>query len=285
MTDEKTVEVETEFSKPKIQTTNSFSGPQQHQSKLRTLTRLIIGGLALTMDQFTNQITEWNAISDNQYPELQSSIIKDESTIITSQSQDSQESKKKAETTGQLTRYALIGIVFSAENKIRSGLSILGRLGSKISRKAKPITKPITQSSTLFPVRKRYTKLVNRGETQVSQWINLGREEEKRSRELVQVALNETLDTSIEYLADNAEIQDLIQSQGTGLANEIVEEIRERTVSADTLVENIIRSALRLTPRSEISGPPIEIRFRALSTNPGSQTLDESENVDGPTPR
>lgn len=285
MPDEDVLNVEAELDRSNVKTSNSFSGPGRSRSKLRTLTRLVIGGFALAMDEFTNQISEWNVVSDDQSTEPQSAMIKEESIFTPSQSQATQKSENGVETAGQLTRYALIGITFSAENKIRSGFSRLGKLGSKFSQKAKPIARPITQSPTLNPVRKRYKKLVNRGEAQVSQWIDVGREEEKRSRQLVQVALNETLDTSIEYLADNAEIQELIQSQGTGLANEIVEEIRERTVSADTLVENILRSLLRLKPRSEISGLPLETRIRALSTHPGSQIYDESEIVDGPSSR
>ena len=94
---------------------------------------------------------------------------------------------------------------------------------------------------------------------------------------MVQAAVSDTMETSIEYIAEKPEIQELIQSQSTGLANEIVEEIRERTVSADTLAENILRSFLRLTPRSEISGPPMEVRIRALSLHPGSQGIEEKD--------
>ena len=90
--------------------------------------------------------------------------------------------QSEKETTGQLARYALIGLAISAENRISSGFSLIGRVASRLSRAVKPITDPLSQSPRLHPVSKRYDKLANRGQAQVSQWINMGREEEKRSR-------------------------------------------------------------------------------------------------------
>ena len=250
------------------------------RSRLRTLTRLVIGGLALGMDELSNRMSEWDAVASGKPLDPQPPQVEYETHEFTQQPPSLQSGKSKGETTGQLTRYALIGFVFTAENRIRSGFSVLGRLGNRLGRAAEPIAKPINESPALSSARKRYNKLANRGQAQVAQWIDLGRDEEMRSRQLVQVALNETVDTSIEYLAENAEIQELIQSQGTGLANEVIEEIRERTVSADTLFENVLRSILRLKPRSEIPGPPLEARLRALSLHPGTQNLDEKTHGD-----
>lgn len=285
MTDRELSNIESESNMPDNQNMNSKNRIQKNPGKLRTLTRFMIGGLALATDEFANKLSEWNAITDEQVANVETSLNKDQSSNISSQYQGEPIKENDAETSGKLARYALIGITLAAENRIKSGFSLLGRFGNKINGAAKPLAKPITQNPMLLPARKQFNKLANRGQAQVSQWINMGRIEEKRSRHLVQTTFNETLDSSIEYLADNAEIQDLIQSQSTGLANEIVEEIRERTVSADTLVENILRSILRLTPRSEISGPPLEIRLRALSIHTGSHVMDETEIVNGPTPR
>ncbi len=277
MTDKEYGTANTELSKPISQTTNSTKMTQKKQSRLRTLTRFAVGGIALTMDGISNQMSTWNDVSDEQVYEIQPSTINYEITEITFQSQSEAINQSEKETTGQLARYALIGLAISAENRISSGFSLIGRVASRLSRAAKPITDPLSQSPGLHPVSKRYDKLANRGQAQVSQWINMGREEEKRSRQLVQAAVSDTMETSIEYIAEKPEIQELIQSQSTGLANEIVEEIRERTVSADTLAENILRSFLRLTPRSEISGPPMEVRIRALSLHPGSQGIEEKD--------
>lgn len=277
MTEKEYGSANTELSKTISKSNLSTKNTNKKQSRLRTLTRFAIGGIALAMDGITNQMSTWNAVSDEQESDTQPSTINYGITEITIQPQNSEINQAKNETTGQLARYALIGIVLSAENRISSGFSLIGRIANRLGRAAKPITDPISSSTRLHPVHKRYDKLANRGQAQVTQWINNGREEENRGRQLVQVALNETMETSIEYIAEKPEIQELIQSQSTGLANEIIEEVRERTVSADTLAENILRSFLRLTPRSEISGPPIEVRIRALSLHPGSQGIKEKD--------
>jgi hypothetical protein len=40
----------------------------------------------------------------------------------------------------------------------------------------------------------------------------------------------------------------------------VVEEVRERTVSADTLAESIVRRILKRPPRAELPPPPDELR-------------------------
>jgi hypothetical protein len=52
------------------------------------------------------------------------------------------------------------------------------------------------------------------------------------------------------------------------LINEIIEEIRERTVSGDTLVEGIVRAVLHLIPRHNLPEPPLEVRMRAVRIRP-----------------
>lgn len=71
-------------------------------------------------------------------------------------------------------------------------------------------------------------------------------------------------DGYIAYLNKNPEsVQVLLAGQSTGLATELVEEVRERTVSADNVFEMIARSILRRTPREELPEPPPEIQRRA----------------------
>ena len=249
-------------------------------SKFRMLTRLVIGGLALGVDELSNQMSEWEQVSTSKSTGTKSQPVRFESIDSPPQALDQQVITTETETTGQLTRYALIGLMIETEDRFRSGFALIGRMGNKFVQAVDPIFKPLNESKVLSPTRKRYNKLANRGQAEVSRWISLGREEEIQSRQLVQVALDESLDTSIEYLAENAEIQELIQSQGTGLANEIIEEIRERTVSADTLLENFMRALLWGKPRSEVPGPPDEVRIRALSLRPGIQPLDEKSYDD-----
>lgn len=71
-------------------------------------------------------------------------------------------------------------------------------------------------------------------------------------------------DEYVNYLNKNPEmVQNLLTGQSTGLANELVEEIRERTVSADNVFETIVRSILRRAQREELPEPPPEVQRRA----------------------
>jgi 16S rRNA A1518/A1519 N6-dimethyltransferase RsmA/KsgA/DIM1 with predicted DNA glycosylase/AP lyase activity len=72
------------------------------------------------------------------------------------------------------------------------------------------------------------------------------------------------VDGYIDYLTTNPEVQELVQLQSTSLATEVVEEVRERSVSADTFLEGIARSLLRRVPRAFLPEPPPEVRSAAV---------------------
>jgi len=82
------------------------------------------------------------------------------------------------------------------------------------------------------------------------------------------VAINETVDDTIGSFADNPEIQQLITTQTTGLVEEIVEEVRERTVGADLFLEGIVRMILRRKPRYQLPSPPLAVQNRAKTLRP-----------------
>lgn len=80
-------------------------------------------------------------------------------------------------------------------------------------------------------------------------------------------------DSYLQYLqVENSEqVQVLIQGQSIGLAGEMLNEVRERTVTADNVIEAIVRGILRRRPRSELPSPPPEVRALA---EPPKQQLD-----------
>ena len=100
---------------------------------------------------------------------------------------------------------------------------------------------------------------------EVNRWVETGKAEEAQSRVLVEHAFYETIDFWIQYFADNQEVVDLVTSQSVSFAEEVVEEVRERTVSADNLLEGLLRYAMKRTPREELSEPPAHIRRQAVS--------------------
>lgn len=117
--------------------------------------------------------------------------------------------------------------------------------------------------------------------------------------EEVQVLIRSQGDTYITYLNQHPQqVQTLIQGQSLSLTSEIVEQVRQRTVTGDSLVEVIARSLLRRPLRSELPGPPPEVKRWAqrgrladdaelpesgLDANQDLVLLADSEEGDGST--
>jgi hypothetical protein len=170
-----------------------------------------------------------------------------------------------------LLRYALIGWLFERQRTLLAA----GRRPSRLERLARSFTASLDRTP-LAPIRTRlnarFDELSARGEARVAatlgRWIDLGRAEDSRSRRLAELAFSASFDESIAYLTTNPEIQQLVQSQSTGLATELVEEVRERTVSADLFLEGLLRTLLRRPPRATLPEPPDAVRRLATSIHP-----------------
>lgn len=82
----------------------------------------------------------------------------------------------------------------------------------------------------------------------------------------VQPLIRQQGDIYIDYLNDHpAPVQTLVQGQSLSLAGQLRDEVRERTVTGDSLVDSIVRSLLRLKPREELPPPPELVQRRAES--------------------
>lgn len=167
------------------------------------------------------------------------------------------------ETSSDLLRYALVGLVFQTHDQVRSGASQVGRLASASAHLFLRATRPITSSRPMQPVRSRYDELAARGETAVNQWIERGRTEEPTSRAIARQSLNQTIDEVIEHLAENQEVRELVQNQGASIAGEVVGGVRARTVTADYLLERFTRSLLKRPPRELLPPPSAEVMAQA----------------------
>ena len=71
---------------------------------------------------------------------------------------------------------------------------------------------------------------------------------------------DEIVDEFINRLADNPEVQELVAQQSLSLAAGVRDEVRERTVTSDNVLEDIARRILRREPRPELPEPPPEVR-------------------------
>ena len=101
--------------------------------------------------------------------------------------------------------------------------------------------------------------------------------------EQVEALIRTQGDTYIEYLNQHPDnVQTLIQGQSLGLAGQVMDGVRERTVTADTVAEMVARRLLRRAPRTELPSPPHEIMRRADATVvPTDFIREEDESADG----
>ena len=100
---------------------------------------------------------------------------------------------------------------------------------------------------------------------QVSKYLAYVEEHPEEMEALVQIIG----DRYLEYLKEeNPEaLQAIIQGQSLSLAGEVTDELRSRTVTADSVVEMFVRSLLRRPARQELPLPPPEVLEQArLST-------------------
>lgn len=165
----------------------------------------------------------------------------------------------KIETAEDRLRFALVGFLFDTQARVRRGVSLGARALDVMLGISTKATRPITHSRLGRPFQRRYDRLVNLGEETLARWVDLGRDEEPATRELARRTYNNIVDEFIERLADNPEVQQLVQQQSIGLASEIRDEVRERTVTADNVVEDIVRRILRRPSRGELPEPPPEV--------------------------
>jgi len=226
----------------------------------------MVGAAVTGYDVVANKLEEWDSGEEYyQGPELEilndsdkgwdQSPIAFEGNSLTYEDELLSPPNKVESRTEESTRHALIGLIFKTQRRIGSGFGLTIKIIGFLGQKSKPLINSISRNRGLNPARKRFGSLIVRGEEEVNQWIEIGRQEEVNSRVMLNNAFYETIDFWIEYFAENQEVVELVTSQSVSFAEEIVEEVRERTVSADNLLEGFLRHILRRPPRTDLPIP------------------------------
>jgi hypothetical protein len=175
------------------------------------------------------------------------------------------------ETKAAIVRYAVLGALFELKDKVELGLGNLGKTANNIGQTVSEKSKPVTRSRFYQPIQKKYDDLVAYGESKINPLVERGRREDPVARALAREALTESIDELIEFFAENEEITELIQQQSLGMANEVVEDVRTRTVTADNVMERFTRNLLRKSQREEL--PPPSPAVQAQATHLDRQTI------------
>jgi len=237
----------------------------ERTSKLRKFTRLVIGALSLGIDGITGNIDNWeqSAVEKTNSSYSKENFVEEDALVFSETGQVEIYNQLIQDKDQDTLKYLFIGLIFDIQEQISGGFHRFDLLTRRAGMFSKPYLKPIYSSKLASPIMKRFDRLVTRGEDQVNQWIELGKKEARFDKAVAEAAWNERIDSSVSFLAADAEIQELVQSQSANLLDEVVEETRERTVSADNYLETFIRTIFKRKQRWELPEPPQEVKAQA----------------------
>ncbi len=98
----------------------------------------------------------------------------------------------------------------------------------------------------------------------------------------VQPLIRSQGDTYIDYLnAHPASVQNLVQGQSLTLAGQMRDEVRERTVTGDSVVDAIVRGIFRMKSREDLPPPDADIQRRAEAGKLTSDFVKGRQNGNG----
>ena len=229
---------------------------ETRESSSGVLTRVSLGGALLAIDAINERLEQ----VDDSHEEVQESRTI-ESVLVP---EDEWEARF-GQAPGLAARHLAIGVAIDTKSKVNRTLEILNNMGNAAVRTLEIVLEPITKSRFYRPVRKRIDTAVQRGENQMNYWMNLGRSEDVRSRELAETTLSQVMDESMDELVDNERVQEFVQemlaAQSLGIIDEAIEEIRERAFSSDVFFERPFRRMFRRPYRRTIPGPSFDRRL------------------------
>ena len=217
----------------------------------KAILRLLIGGLIEGSEELTRRLHAWeNAIQAELHHQAELDHL------------------DMSVTNADLVRYALVGLAFEAQERLREEtIAAMHRTGDAIQGMVSAL-RPFTDNFLLRPLQTRIDNTLLKAESDIMRWIQTGYAEELRARLLAREATLSTIDDFINYLSANPELERLVQQQSIGLADEVVDGVRQVSATADDTLEGIVRRLLKLKPRSELPLPATAQRPAAQPTKP-----------------
>lgn len=233
-----------------------------------SIMRAIFGGAVVV----TDELNEWASKSDE--GELSQEMV-EAALQRAMERQERMEGRKFAN-----MRYGIIGLLGEALDRTQGGTGRISKFTGRASRTAGKVIGPVWNSFLMAPVRKPVRRVEKAGEEKVDEWITRGHVEEVRSRALVEVGINDFVDNSVSELAENEQIkmivQEVIDSQSSGIVSEIIRQARGRILSLDLLLLGKLR-------REQIAAPDFRDAYvRAMmEKRPQYQQIDLNSSMAG----
>lgn len=207
--------------------------PPEKQDALHLLTCLLVGGGLEVADLLLDHARAWQAryaASPRLLP------LADEPTAA------------------DLVRYALIGLIFDSEQRVRDNMAWWGNQVLRSVGMATTMTRPLTDHWLMAPLQRPLRSLSRQMHSDLAQLIGRGRVEEGMSRVMASELGDELVTVILNYLSDKPEVRRLIQEQGVSLVGEVVDEMRDQSAAVDDYVESFVRRLFNQAPRQ--SSPP-----------------------------
>jgi hypothetical protein len=153
-------------------------------------------------------------------------------------------------------RYAVVGAIANTSEALRKSLSKIGQRSDHSYGRLSRAIQPATDSRLLKPFRRRYQRYLDHGDKVVSQWVAAGRREEYLGRQLAQETAIDSIEETLDYLADSPELDELMAQQSVDLVDEILfDDIRESASNTSLVLSNWFNTAI-LRRKSQIISEP-----------------------------
>lgn len=214
--------------------TGSDSGNGESFEETGALLRLLIGALLVSADELRPQLERWKATRERTPSPAMLQILS--------------ESPRDAPLS-DVMRHALVGMLFETEARTRRRLSIVAERLMRISELAEYVFttrfEPMIRRTPLDPVLAHVDEALFMALATVDRWSARGMLEERQAGTMARQSLTSIADELLDYMSRNPEVRALIERQGTSMAEEAMDAVRDRTLSADTQFERFVRSLLR----------------------------------------
>lgn len=241
--------------------------PTANEDITRRFIRLIVGIILIGQDALRQSLPLWEAEATQLIDEMKRAKASQPATMTGDLNSQMDDGTVEPEMPwfSQVWEYRLVGLAFESPRYLRNGFNQLVMTPRKLWRFSAPLRLPLEIFGVTDLLRSLADGWLERVQVDMEHWEEVGRSEAQYSRKLGQVALRDGLERFLERLAENPEVQELVQSQTSGLTTEFVEEIRERTVSADSLIDGLVRRFFKKQPelpgKLDLSHSPKKVRY------------------------
>jgi hypothetical protein len=157
----------------------------------------------------------------------------------------SSEGQARTETGDDLAPHASIGMLMETQTHMRELLRSMSGVSEEVRGRAGGFATFMFSQWPFAVAKPRVDRLRLEFEDVLEQWAALGRREEQLGRQVARQAMASMVDEVFDAMAKNPEVRELIEQQSIGMAETAVEGVRERTASADALVERLVHNVLR----------------------------------------